>query len=151
MESASMMFASRTELLSHQGVHAMEGLELPEKIQHLLNDVLVWIGFGTLAGLLAKAIMPGRDPGGAMATLLMGIGGSVIGSGMLSYFANIRVSPISPIGFVTATAGAFVLLFFYRLLAGRTSIDDGGRVRDPYYRRFSFGRRRSTARDRIID
>ena len=39
---------------------------------------LEWIGFGTLVGLLAKAIMPGRDPGGAIVTLLMGIGGAVI-------------------------------------------------------------------------
>lgn len=129
----------------------MDSAHLMAVAEQAAHEILLWVGFGTLVGLAAKAIMPGRDPGGAMATLLMGIGGSVIGSGMLAYFANIRVSPISPIGFVTATAGAFVLLFFYRLLAGRTSIDDGGRVRDPYYRRFSFGRRRSTARDRVID
>src|SRR5687767_7239669 len=88
------------------------------------NDLLVWIGFGTLVGLLAKAIMPGRDPGGAVATLLMGIGGSVIGCGTLMYFyGGERVTPISPIGFLVATGGAFVLLFFYRLLAGKFFVE----------------------------
>jgi len=90
-----------------------------EPFQQWANDVLVWIGFGTLVGLLAKAIMPGRDPGGAVATLAMGIGGTVIGCGTLSYFyEGQRVTPISPMGLVVATAGAFIILFFYRLLGG---------------------------------
>ncbi|MGE0607709.1 MAG: GlsB/YeaQ/YmgE family stress response membrane protein [Pirellulales bacterium] len=90
---------------------------------------LAWVGFGTLAGLLAKAIMPGRDPGGAVATLLMGIGGTVIGLGILALvWRDMHVTPISPIGFVVATAGSFVLLFFYRLLGGRffTESSDAG-------------------------
>jgi uncharacterized membrane protein YeaQ/YmgE (transglycosylase-associated protein family) len=88
--------------------------------QQVANDVLVWVGFGTLVGLLAKAIMPGRDPGGAVANLAMGIGGSIIGCGTLMYFYDgARVTPISPVGFLVATGGAFILLFFYRLLGGR--------------------------------
>ncbi len=95
-----------------------------ENVEQLLsqwaNDVLVWIGFGTIVGLVAKAIMPGRDPGGSIATLLMGIGGSVIGCGTLMYFYDgERITPISPLGFAVATGGAFILLFFYRLLSGR--------------------------------
>ena len=71
------------------------------------HNILAWIGFGTVVGLLAKAIMPGRDPGGAIATLMMGIGGTVIGCGGLSLlFDGRRVSPMSPLGFVAATAGA---------------------------------------------
>ncbi len=99
----------------------MDGNALfPEVARAWANDILVWIGFGTLAGLLAKAVMPGRDPGGAVATLAMGIGGVVIGCGTLSFFyEGQRVTPISPIGFLVATAGAFILLFFYRLLSGR--------------------------------
>ena len=90
----------------------------------LSHHVLTWIGFGTLVGLLAKAIMPGRDPGGAVATLGMGIGGTVIGCGTLMFFHDgARVTPISPIGFLVATGGAFVLLFFYRLLGGRFFIE----------------------------
>jgi uncharacterized membrane protein YeaQ/YmgE (transglycosylase-associated protein family) len=64
--------------------------------------------------------MPGRDPGGTVATLSMGIGGTVIGCGTLTYFyQGARVTPLSPMGFAVATAGAFILLFFYRLLGGR--------------------------------
>jgi len=84
------------------------------------STVLIWVGFGTLVGLLAKAIMPGRDPGGAVATLVMGIGGCVIGCGLLQFFRpEAKVTPISPIGFLVGTGGAFILLFFYRLLGGR--------------------------------
>lgn len=86
------------------------------------NMALVWIGFGTLVGLLAKAIMPGRDPGGAFATVVIGILGSVIGAGVLAFFsANLRVSPLSPAGFVVAILGTSVLLIAYRLLQGRGS------------------------------
>ena len=92
---------------------------LGEQVQQWANDILVWIGFGTLVGLLAKAVMPGRDPGGAVATLLMGIGGTVIGCATLGYFyTGHRVTPISPLGLAVATGGAFVLLLFYRLLGG---------------------------------
>jgi uncharacterized membrane protein YeaQ/YmgE (transglycosylase-associated protein family) len=93
--------------------------EFSTTVQNVANDLLVWVGFGTLVGLLAKAIMPGRDPGGAVATLLMGIGGTVIGCGTLAFFYHEhRVTPISPIGFLVGTGGAFILLLFYRLLGG---------------------------------
>jgi uncharacterized membrane protein YeaQ/YmgE (transglycosylase-associated protein family) len=122
----------------------MESFELPPIVQQWANDVLVWIGFGTLVGLLAKAIMPGRDPGGAIATLLMGIGGVVIGSGTLAFFWDKgRVTPISPVGFLVATGGAFVLLFFYRLLSGRLFHETRDGV-DPVVRRPIYTRRRAT-------
>lgn len=90
-----------------------------EIVRQSLNEVLRWVGFGTLTGLAAKAIMPGRDPGGAVATMLMGIGGSVIGcGGMMFFFKDAAIDPISGKGFLAATIGAFTLLFFYRLLAG---------------------------------
>ena len=112
----------------------MEHLQFPEAIQHWTNLVLVWVGYGTLTGLLAKAIMPGRDPGGAVATLLMGIGGAVIGCGILAFFSeSARVAPISPVGFVVATGGAFLLLFFYRLLGGYWFIE-GEQPRRPLRR-----------------
>ena len=115
----------------------MSTFEIPTDVQQLAHDLLAWIGYGTVVGLLAKAIMPGRDPGGAVATLAMGIGGSVIGCGALMYISNgVRVTPLSLIGFVVATAGAFILLFFYRLLSGRYdrgSYRDYGVGRGPYY------------------
>jgi uncharacterized membrane protein YeaQ/YmgE (transglycosylase-associated protein family) len=116
---------------------------MSEVARQWANDILVWVGFGTLVGLLAKAIMPGRDPGGAVATLAMGIGGVVIGCGTLTYFHDgQRVTPISPIGFLVATAGAFILLFFYRLLSGRF-FREGDRGHATHIRRY---RRRSPAR-----
>jgi len=119
-----------------------ETQELVAQWGHLL---LEWIGFGTIVGLLAKAIMPGRDPGGAVATLLMGIGGSIIGAGVLSFFwVGHRVTPLSPEGFLVAIGGSFILLFFYRLLSGYFFVEgDDGRYR---YRRAPLRRaRRSTA------
>jgi len=111
----------------------MDQTALMETFHQWANDVLTWIGFGTLVGLLAKAIMPGRDPGGAVATLAMGAGGAVIGCGTLAFFwEGHRVSPLSPGGLVVATAGAFIILFFYRLLAGYWFIE-GETPR--YYRR----------------
>jgi uncharacterized membrane protein YeaQ/YmgE (transglycosylase-associated protein family) len=116
----------------------MSSFEVPPDIQQLAHDFLAWIGYGTVVGLLAKAIMPGRDPGGAVATLAMGIGGSVIGCGALMYISDgVRVTPLSLIGFVVATAGAFVLLFFYRLLGGRYNnrYQTMGIGKAPYYSR----------------
>lgn len=81
----------------------MEGPELVKVLTQAGHDFLEWIGFGTLSGLAAKAIMPGRDPGGAVATLMMGIGGTVIGLGVLTYFwEGVRVTPLSPMGFAVA-------------------------------------------------
>src|SRR5215467_3795048 len=118
----------------------MDNQAFLKQLQNITNLVLVWIGFGTLVGLLAKAIMPGRDPGGAVATLAMGIAGTIIGCGIVSFFWKGHiVSPISPLGFCVATAGAFVLLFFYKLLGGYYFVETSG----PLVRRRAFGFRRS--------
>ncbi len=123
----------------------MNDLVFPEQVQQWANTVLVWVGFGTLVGLLAKAIMPGRDPGGAVATLMMGIGGTVIGCGTLTYFyQGAHVTPISVVGFVVATGGAFILLFFYRLLAGYWFTEGDLPPRRYFMRRPHRGRRYQT-------
>jgi len=118
----------------------MDNAELVQQLQQWANDILVWVGFGTIVGLLAKAIMPGRDPGGAVATLLMGIGGTIIGCGSLSFFYDgQRVTPISPLGLAVATAGAFILLLFYKILGGYWFVEGDvpppRRVRRPHRRR----------------
>lgn len=89
-----------------------------ESIAQWMNDILVWVGFGTLVGLLARLLMPGRDPGGALANLSTGVGGTVFGCGAFSFFLGERVTPISPVGALVATLGALSILFFYKLLAG---------------------------------
>jgi uncharacterized membrane protein YeaQ/YmgE (transglycosylase-associated protein family) len=124
----------------------MLDVQLPDAARSLANDVLVWIGFGTIVGLLAKAVMPGRDPGGAVATLMMGIGGTIIGCGTLTYFwSGQRVTPISLGGLVVATAGAFVLLFFYRLMGGHFFVEGEGVTHARRRRRRVSARRRYDA------
>lgn len=92
--------------------------------QQAAHELLVWVGFGTLVGLTAKAIMPGRDPGGAIGTLLMGIVGSLIGCGCLLLFdTSYKITPISPVGFIAGTTGAILLLVFYRILSNSYIIE----------------------------
>ncbi|MCA9247596.1 MAG: GlsB/YeaQ/YmgE family stress response membrane protein [Planctomycetales bacterium] len=122
----------------------MDGAQITSTFQLWANEVFVWVGFGTVVGLLAKAVMPGRDPGGAVATLVMGIGGAIIGCGVLAFFwEGQRISPISPIGMVVATAGAFLILIFYRILGGYWFVEGDGGPPRPQYRRRS--RRRNYA------
>jgi uncharacterized membrane protein YeaQ/YmgE (transglycosylase-associated protein family) len=69
---------------------------------------------GLIAGAIAKAIMPGRDPGGIIVTILLGIAGSFIG-GMLFGGSD------SKVGLIGSVVGALILLFVYRLIVGRRS------------------------------
>ena len=77
--------------------------------------ILSWIVLGLLAGALAKLLMPGKDAGGWLMTMLLGIAGAFVG-GYLGSFLGIGVTGgglnLASIG--TATAGAFLLLLVYR-------------------------------------
>jgi uncharacterized membrane protein YeaQ/YmgE (transglycosylase-associated protein family) len=124
-----------------EGFDSAQGVVLDDTVRQLVNDVLVWIGFGTLVGLLAKAIMPGRDPGGAIATVMLGIGGSVLGCGVVSYFYHgQRVLPVSLLGMMVAIGGTLILLFFYKLLSGYYFVE-GEYVTRSNRRRRRYGRR----------
>ncbi len=79
--------------------------------------MLGWILFGLIVGILAKFVMPGRDPGGIIVTMLLGIAGAVLG-GMLGRAMGLY-APGQPAGFVMATLGAVLLLFIYRRFAAR--------------------------------
>jgi uncharacterized membrane protein YeaQ/YmgE (transglycosylase-associated protein family) len=81
--------------------------------------VIGWIVFGLIVGAIAKLVMPGRDPGGIIVTMLIGIAGALIG-GFLGralgwYQAN------EPAGFLMSLVGAVLLLFLYRQVVGRRS------------------------------
>jgi uncharacterized membrane protein YeaQ/YmgE (transglycosylase-associated protein family) len=76
--------------------------------------VLGWILFGLVVGIVAKLLMPGRDPGGFIVTTLLGIVGALIG-GFLGRSLGLY-EPNEPAGFLMATLGAVVLLFIYRML-----------------------------------
>lgn len=74
---------------------------------------IIWmILIGLIAGALAKLIMPGRDPGGIIVTILLGIAGSLLG-GFLFGGNDGRV------GIIGSIVGALILLFLYRLVVGR--------------------------------
>src|SRR5260221_2163370 len=94
-----------------------------EFIAQWMHTGLEWIGFGTLVGLIAMAVMPGKDGGGALATVIIGILGSVVGAALLSFFVEgAHVTPISVLGFFVALGGTTVLLISYRLLGGGAGI-----------------------------
>ena len=88
--------------------------------------IIGWIVFGLIAGIIAKAIMPGRDPGGAIVTILLGIAGSIVGGFIgraLFGYGRTASGDISEPGtlmsMVFAIIGAIILLAGYRLIRGR--------------------------------
>jgi uncharacterized membrane protein YeaQ/YmgE (transglycosylase-associated protein family) len=78
------------------------------------QGILGWIIIGGLAGAIAKALMPGRDPGGC---IILGIAGAVF-AGYLGQMLNFY-GPNDAVGFIGAIVGAFIILFIYRLIARR--------------------------------
>jgi uncharacterized membrane protein YeaQ/YmgE (transglycosylase-associated protein family) len=78
---------------------------------------LTWILIGLIAGAIAKAIMPGRDPGGCIVTIVIGIAGAVL-AGFLGQALG-WYGPGEGAGFLAAIVGAILILFVYRLIARR--------------------------------
>ena len=87
---------------------------------------LLWmIVIGLIVGALAKLIMPGRDPGGIIVTMLLGIGGSIL-AGLIGRAAGWYTEG-EPAGFIASLVGAIIILAIYRLIVGRTA--GGGGIR----------------------
>jgi uncharacterized membrane protein YeaQ/YmgE (transglycosylase-associated protein family) len=84
-----------------------------------MMQILGWIIFGLLAGIVAKLLMPGKDPGGFIITILLGIAGSLIGGFVGTKLLGVGDGGFA--GFVLAVLGAMLLLLLYRLLKGRTA------------------------------
>lgn len=84
------------------------------------HNILGWIIIGGLAGLIAKVLMPGRDPGGCILTIILGIAGAVV-AGYLGRVLGIYQEG-DPVGFIAAIIGAFIILAVYRIIAGRRRI-----------------------------
>jgi len=81
------------------------------------HSFLGWIVVGAIAGILAKAIMPGKDPGGCIVTILLGVGGALLAGfigNSLGWYTQGQAG-----GFIAATLGAILILFIYRLLMRR--------------------------------
>jgi uncharacterized membrane protein YeaQ/YmgE (transglycosylase-associated protein family) len=81
--------------------------------------ILGWIVLGLIAGAIAKAIMPGDDPGGIFVTMLIGIVGAILGGLIASALDIGELGEFFDIGtWVIAILGALLLLGIYRLVAG---------------------------------
>lgn len=78
--------------------------------------ILTWIVFGLIVGAIAKLLMPGRDPGGIIVTMVLGIVGALLG-GFIGQALGMY-APGEPAGFIMALLGAVAVLFIYRLTLG---------------------------------
>ena len=84
-------------------------------------DILLWIVFGLVVGIVAKLVMPGNDPGGIFVTIILGIVGAMLGGWIGRVMGLYREG--EPAGFLMAVVGAVVLLGLYRLvMPGRRRI-----------------------------
>jgi uncharacterized membrane protein YeaQ/YmgE (transglycosylase-associated protein family) len=79
--------------------------------------ILTWILFGLVVGVIAKLLMPGRDPGGFIVTILLGIAGALVGGfvGRAMGFYETNESA----GWIMSILGAIVLLALYRMMVRR--------------------------------
>ena len=82
--------------------------------------VIGWIIFGLIVGIVAKFLMPGRDPGGFVVTAVLGIVGALLGGYLGRAMGWYREG--EPAGFIVAVIGAIIVLVLYRLLVGRRAL-----------------------------
>jgi uncharacterized membrane protein YeaQ/YmgE (transglycosylase-associated protein family) len=79
-----------------------------------MSGILGWIVFGLIIGVVAKLVMPGKDPGGVFVTMLLGVAGALV-AGFLGQAAGLYAAGEAA-GFITSVLGAILLLFGYRKL-----------------------------------
>jgi len=79
--------------------------------------ILAWILFGLVIGIIAKLLMPGRDPGGFIVTILLGIAGALLG-GFIGRAMGFY-GPNESAGWIISILGAVILLALYRMMARR--------------------------------
>ena len=85
-----------------------------------LTAIITWIIFGAIVGAVARFLMPGRDPMGWVATIVLGIVGSFVGGwlGQLLFAGNASLPPPSA-GWIGSIIGAIIVLAIYRYTQGR--------------------------------
>jgi uncharacterized membrane protein YeaQ/YmgE (transglycosylase-associated protein family) len=84
--------------------------------RRLVMGILSWIAMGLIVGVLAKLIMPGKDPGGIIITILIGIAGAFLGGYIGSFLGVGTVTGFNMISLLLAIGGALLLLILYRLI-----------------------------------
>lgn len=84
--------------------------------------IISWIILGLITGVVAKVLLPGRDPGGLVGTTLIGIAGAFVGGWLSARFLDRPVTKdfYDPAMWVAAIAGSLVLLILYRILFGHS-------------------------------
>lgn len=80
-------------------------------------SLCIWVSLGLVAGLIARAVMPGRQPMGIIATALLGMAGSFVGGFLASLIMGHGWRVMQPSGFIGSVIGAIVLLWVGRKLA----------------------------------
>jgi len=81
--------------------------------------IIAWICFGLVVGVIAKLLMPGRDPGGFIVTMLLGVAGALVG-GFIGRAMGFY-GPNQGAGWLMSILGAVVLLFIYRMMVRRSA------------------------------
>jgi uncharacterized membrane protein YeaQ/YmgE (transglycosylase-associated protein family) len=89
-------------------------------------NILAWIALGLIAGAIAKAIYPGRQGGGILGTILLGIIGAFIGGSLGVFFSTGTLTLAAPglsiTGVILAVLGAIVAIFLWNLLTSRSAV-----------------------------
>jgi len=80
--------------------------------------IISWIVIGLIAGILGKLIMPGRDPGGFLLTIVIGMIGALVGGFVVQLLGGAGLTGFNLWSILVATLGAVILLALYRLFAG---------------------------------
>jgi uncharacterized membrane protein YeaQ/YmgE (transglycosylase-associated protein family) len=78
-----------------------------------------WILMGLIAGAVGKFLLPGKDPGGCITTILVGIAGALIGGFVATYLGFGGISGFDVPSLVVATLGAILLLMVFRIFRGK--------------------------------
>lgn len=84
-------------------------------------EIISWIIFGLVAGAVAKFLLPGRDPGGFIGTIVIGVAGAFVGGLIANIIGYGAVSPgFNLRSFIFAVIGSIVLLLVYRMVKGKS-------------------------------
>ncbi|GLZ44814.1 hypothetical protein Acsp06_09990 [Actinomycetospora sp. NBRC 106375] len=87
----------------------------------IIFTILGWILFGLIVGFIARALVPGKDNIGLLATIGLGILGSVVGGLVFSLFTG-RITLSNPVGWIGSVVFAIILLVIYNKVTGRKRV-----------------------------
>lgn len=87
----------------------------------MIWTILGWIIFGLIAGLIARAVVPGKDDIGILRTIVLGVVGSILG-GLVFGLLTVGVRGFEPAGWIGSIIGAIIVLVIYNKVTGRKSV-----------------------------